>query len=611
MSQGKTSIITRIIKRIKHNARSLFKQKSGGAKKADIGLAMEQVIKARETQTFPSLAQLVHLPKLLTATEKQIALVAILTIITTGSVLGFQYFNGGRVEVASIGGVYTEGFIGFPQLINPLYASTSDADNDLAHLIYSGLMRYDSNEGLVPDLAESYTVSEDGKTYTFNLRDDAKWHDGKPVQVDDIIFTFTAIQNPEYRSPLQISFSGISIKQTGEHTVVFELSEPFNPFLSLLTVGILPSHLWQDIAPLNVAVTELNKKPIGSGPFTFEKLEKDIKGIRSYTLSANRDFYRGSPKIDSFIVKFYTDATSATEALRNQNIEGISYLPPEVVTDFENDPKLNIFSPALHQYNAVFFNQKNSVVIEDDAVRKALAGSVDRIELINEALGGRGKVTNSFILDGMIGAYPDLVVPKLDLADANKTLEDAGWLLEEGSPIRKKGEQSLSIQISTLGSEEFVKTAEVLKTQWLKVGADISINIISNTDFQNNTLRNREYDILLSGELYGIDPDPYAFWHSSQTNYPGFNLSGFSNRKADEFIEQGRIDTDPEKRAEAYRALQDLVIEENSAIFLYQPTYSFALPKKLQNVSVSHIISPADRFSTITDWYIKTKKIFE
>lgn len=585
---------------------SIFKKKSG--RKARSPLAAKQVLSVKQMKTMPSRSQLRHLPKLLSTWEKRLALVALALVVVAGGFLSLRLINTQRSEIPAVGGDYTEGLIGAPQTINPIYSLTSDVDTDLSRLVYTGLMRYDTHHGLVPDLAESFTISEDQTQYTFVLRDDVKWHDGKPFRPADVIFTINAIQTPEYNSQLAVSFAGVAVEQVDERTVRFTLDEPFAPFLSLLTVGVLPSHLWGEIAPINALRADLNNKPVGTGPYEFDKLVKDSKGnVRSYTFSRNDHFYRGAPYINTLNFKFYPDATSAIEALRNNNVEGLSFIPTEQIESFENESRLQLVYPALSQYTAAFINM-NRDPLSDGNVREALAYATDKDAIVADVLGGHGRTVDSFILEGMLGENPDLQAPGLNLDEARKKLQESGWELEDNSAVRQKDGAPLILELVTLNSTELVGVAEALKQQWAQIGVDVQIKTVDNATFQSDTLKNRAYDILLSGELYGIDPDPYAFWHSSQGAYPGLNLSGFSNRNADELIEKGRSTSNRDERAEAYRELQEIVNESVPAIFLYQPTYTYAVAKRIQGVDIPQIVIPADRFSRIETWYIKTRR---
>lgn len=596
------------------NLKKKFFSRTAGshAKRADSSLAVSQVISARKTRQVPTLTQLRHLPELLSPIEKKIAGVGLVLLIVAGALLTSRLWNSNRSTVAAVGGEYTEGLVGTPQLVNPLYAISSDVDLDLERLIFSGLMKYDPTQGLVTDLAESYEISEDHKIYTFILRQDAKWHDGTPVRAEDVVFTIGAVQNREYRSPLFISWSGVSVEQIDDRTVRFILSEPFAPFLSLTTIGLLPAHIWQDINPQNAQLTELNRKPIGSGPYRFEKLVKDAKGtIKSYTLARNTDYYALAANIELLHFKFYNDNNEALSALKNRQVEGLGFVPLEETVSLAHERDLQIIYPTLPQYTAIFFNSKHQPNLTDTAVTEALFMSTDKNAIIEKALYGHGQVINSFVLPGSLGYNSELSTIGFDLTGAQAKLEAAGWVIPEGGSVRKKGDAELTLELVTLDSSELVATANELRSQWAQAGIQLNIKIVSTSQFQNDILKNRAYDLLLSGELYGVDPDPYAFWHSSQTTYPGLNLAQFSNRKADEAIEKGRSTTNLEERAQAYKELQDYVAEAKSAIFLYQPNYAYAITEKVQNVNLPSIVVPADRFANVSAWYMKTKKIFQ
>ena len=628
------------------SVRNIFR-KSDGAKKADPNLALQQVVSARKRQGLPTKSQIKYFPQLLSKKEKQIASIAFVIIVITGILLGREFLNSQRLVVPAVGGEYTEGLVGAPQLINPLYSLTSDVDTDLTRLIYSGLMKYDTANGLVPDLAESYTISEDGKTYTFVIRDNAIWHDGEKVLADDIIFTINAIQNPDYRSPLAVSFTNVTVEQVNDRTVSFTLQEEFTPFLSFLTVGILPSHLWQEIAPFNASLAELDKKPIGSGPYIFEKLVRDSNGnLRNYELVRNPNFYGGAAYIEKITFKFYSDLASGVDSLNNHNIEGLSYVPINNLELFKKDSSFKMYFPQMHQYTALFINEDNNSILADNDVRRALATGTNKNQIIDNILLGHGLAIDTFILPGMLGENPDVTKYGYDLEAAKALLNDAGWTISnttdekvkvveeettntsetettdniedstdtaeeaEMSLIRTKDGKTLELEIVTVDSAELVQTAEEIKAQWLELGVLANINIVSVTTLQSDILKNRNYDILLSGELYGIDTDPYAFWHSSQSDYPGLNLSQFANSEADDYIEAGRTTQDIEKRTKAYQELQNIVAEEIPAIFLYQPYYVYVTASKIKGVTIEQMVSPADRFSRINEWHIKTRKVF-
>lgn len=582
-----------------------FPQKNSAKKR----LALSQVLHIKRGRFVPTWGQIMHFPKLLSSGEQKLLIGALAVTVVAGAALAWQLLGSIQTTVARVGGEYTEGLVGSPQLVNPLYA-VSGVDADLAVLLYNGLMRYDSKDGLVTDLAESYTISEDGKVYQFVLRSDAKWHDGKPVTAKDVLFTFNSIQNPEYLSAFSGVFSGVTIEVLEDgRTIQLTRTEALAPFLSYLTIGILPSHLWQNIPPASALTTELNIKPIGSGPYAFEKLTKDTGGvIRTYELKRNTDYHLGAPFISQLHFKFYSSLTAAVEALRNNNVQGISYLP---ITDFESFEKrsgITISSPTIPQYNAIFINENADTVLESSVVRKAVAHAIDKDALVRDALGDKANPVNSFILPGMLGEHPELATLAFDQTKAIELLEADGWKVAEGAQIRTKGEVGLRFTLTVINAPELVLVAETLKEQLLAIGLDMQIAVVDAATFQSETLKTRAYDAVLSGELYTIDADPYAFWHSSQSQFPNLNLSGFVNRKADELIEAGRKETNPETRAKNYRDLQDIVAEEMPAIFLYQPQYLYPHTSKLTTQNLERIATSQHRFSNVHEWYIKIKR---
>ncbi len=574
-------------------------------------LALDQVLAVRKSNWIPRLRQWRYLPRLLSKGEKRLVAVGLLLVVVSGTILGYQTFFRNPILTPAVGGDYTEGVIGSPQFINPLYAVSSDVDSDFTALVFSGLMRFDTAQGLGADLASSYTVSEDGKVYDFTLRDDAYFHDGKPVTAADVLFTFNAIQNPDYNSPLSKIFNDVTIEQTGDITIRFTLDEPFAPFLSYLTVGILPSHIWSGIAPVSALTTALNQKPIGSGPFVFEKLRKDTNGkVHSYEFKRHNRYHLGTVYIEHLEFKFYASQLEATEALRNGNVQGLAYLPALDAPGFQKNNAITIATPSIPQYTALFFNQKKNSMLADKTIRTALANATNKDAIISTALNGYAKPANSFILENMIGYTPDLVTPTYNLETASALFAEKGWTLTDGNPYRVKGTDTLKFVITTVNVPELTSVAEEIKKQWALAGVEVVVNPVSSLDLQTSILKERNYEILLSGELYGFDADPYAFWHSSQTTHPNLNLAQFANREADTSIEKGRTATSTEARAEAYKKLQEIVANEVPAVFLYQPFYTYPHSSKITTPNLEHIGSPSNRFGNIFEWYMKTKRSF-
>ncbi len=512
--------------------------------------------------------------------------------------------------VPARGGSYTEGLIGAPQFVNPLYASGNDVDQDLVRLIYSGLMKWDPSAGLIPDLAESYTVSADEKVYTFSLRNDATWHDGTQVTPRDVIFTFHTIQNPSYGSPIAPTFQSVSVEQVDDRTVSFVLDEPFAPFLSTLTVGILPAEYWGELDPGTMRLAERNLIPIGSGPYAFRELEKDKRGsVKSYTVTRYARYYGGAAFLETMVFKFYPSTAEALDALRNRRVEGIAFASKESITDLSGQ---QILTPSLPQITALFFNLKNTVVA-DKELRVALGAATNKAEIVSSVLQGQAaEIHNAILPTYQTGdaAYqnPTPYSPET----AVQKLEALGWTLPEGAAVRIKtvnGEQkTLTLKITTVDQPETVAVANKIAEMWKLVGIDAQVDAVAPTTFRDETLKNRSYDILLTGILMGADPDPYSFWHSSQSQAPGLNLSQFGSRKADEWIEKARATGNVDGRKAAYESFAGVINETLPALFLYQPTYTYVTAEKIRGIALETIVVPADRFGQVNQWYVKTRK---
>lgn len=596
--------------------KTLFSKSTGRTGQRTKDLTFRQVLSATKQGGMPSWQQWKQLPRVLSIGERKILLSAVSLLVLSFSSLSFWYIVSHEVDIPAIGGEYTEALIGEPQFINPLYASASDVDADLTRLVYSGLLKWDPETGLTNDLASEVTASEDGKTYTITIRDDAKFHNGENVRAADVIFTIEAIQDPQYRSQLAVSFRGVAISQVDERTVAFTLEQPFAPFLSTLTVGILPAGVWSEIDPRNAPLASRNLEPVGSGPYRFAEFAKDKSGnILSYALERNPSYYGGAASIDKLTFKFYASATEAVRALENKNVEGVSFIPADMEEEVARARSVTLLHPDIPREVALYFNQTTYEPLKDKAVRAAIAQAIDKQSIVNEVLGGNGRVIEAPILPGMLGEHPDVAKIGYDQAGANAALEEAGYKLPEGGTVRglKKAPadgsaNELSVTITTVQSPEFIRVAELISSQLASVGIKTQVKSVENNSFFDTVIQSKDYQILLTGTLFGLDPDPYPFWHSSQTRSGGLNLALYANRNADTLLETARNATNSDERAQKYREFQDIIASDVPAVFLYQSTYAYAISNKIKGVTIERLVSPADRFATITEWYVKTKK---
>lgn len=511
-------------------------------------------------------------------------------------------------EVPKVGGEYIEGIVGQPLYVNPVISQTSEADGDLTQLIYSGLFKYDKDGNVVPDLVESYSISDDQKEYKVLLRKNIIWHDGQALDAQDVFFTFNVLQDASYKSPLRQSLQGVDVRVEDDYTIVFSLKNQYVGFLDNLTVGILPKHLWENIAPEKFALAEYNLHPIGSGPYAFSDLQKNADGtILTFKLAAFKNYYDGGPYISNLTFNFYPDDDALIAAYNKKEIMGMGSIPPQNIKNIKNIKSTNINQLVIPRYFAVFFNQTKSIALADDNVRKALNLGVNRQEIIDDVLYGKGMALTSPFFPQMNG-YVDNK-NQFDIEGAKKILDDAGWKLDDN--VRKKDKTKLEFELITTDWPEFVQTADMLKAQWERLGAIVNVKVLTVSDLQQNYIKTREYDSLLFGQGISFNPDLYSFWHSSQKNDPGLNLSMFDNKEADGLLEKMRQETDQSKRTESYQKFQEILSKENPAAFLYGRYYLYPTSTTLRGIDVQNINSPQQRFTDVNKWYVKTKRVWK
>lgn len=552
-----------------------------------------------------------NIPKVLSLKEKILFYFLIALLIGSLAAWGIFFYFSKTDAIAAQGGEYIEGIVGQPQHINPVIAASNNADDDISQLVYSSLLKYNTEGGLKNDLTESYEISEDKMLYTFRLRKNVLWHDGQPLNAHDVLFTVNLITDPAYKSPLRYNWQGIETNLIDDYTITFGIKNPYVGLLNNFTFGILPKHTWETVSPDQFSLADINLEPIGSGPYKYSVFQKDSDGnIISYKLAANPNYYEDRSYISKVTFNFYPDDGSILEAYNKKEIMGISSLSPQKTAQIKLQQSTALHKFSLPRYFAVFVNQTKSVPLANDEVRESISYATNREEIINRVLGGNGQPIYSPILPGMIGYSDEIEKRQFDLDKANKILDDGGWSRGEDG-FRAKNGVVLEINLVTTDWEELQQTAEMIKEQWEKIGARVNLNILSISDIQQNYIRPREYEALLFGQVLGADPDPYSFWHATQKKDPGLNLSLFGDDKADELIESGRAEFDSEKRASTYREFQQIIAKEAPAVFLYSPDYIYPVNKKVRGINAQNLVSPASRFSDIDLWYIKTKRIWK
>jgi peptide/nickel transport system substrate-binding protein len=528
------------------------------------------------------------------------------------------------VEVPKNGGTITEGIIGIPTLVNPVVAN-SEADKDLTSLIYSGLMRKDSSGNLIPDLAISLPlISEDGKEYTFTIREGAKFHNGKSVTADDVIFTIEKIKDPTIKSPQKTRWDGVSVSKRDEKTVVFTSSEPYSSFINNTTIGILPSLLWKDVSSSEFSISSLNNiKAIGSGPFKVKKVTKDEDGFsKKYELERFNDFILGKPLIKYFNIISFDNEKDVLKALQSKTINQAGCISPENMSSIKKE-NFSVYTTVLPRLFGLFFNTKNNKILSDSNILKAIDMSIDRQDIIDQVLNTYGSIVSSPIPEKIVSNSKENTYNNAIIDKANKLLEDNGWVLgtdgirskEVKTKVDKKIETSvtrLSFSITTGNTPELRKAVGLIKNQLSKIGIEVDISKVYETGQLNQLIRNRDYESLFFGQIINHQTDLYSFWHSSQISDSGLNIAMYNNRKVDSILESIiKEKSDSEGLNAKYLELQKEFSNNIPAIFIYSPKYIYITTKNISNISLDNIVNPQDRFSEVFLWSANTDKVWK
>lgn len=539
-------------------------------------------------------------------------------LLATSVIMMLAYINRETtVPIPERGGSLTEGVVGTARFINPLLA-TSDVDQSLSLLVYSGLTRATPDGNYAPDLAEAYEISDDGTTYTFTLRPDLTFHDGTPLTTEDVAFTIELAQRPDIKSPKRADWEGVVVTVIDERTIQFTLERPYAPFLENTTLGILPAHRWRMVMPDDFPFHQLNTHPIGSGPFLVSDVQTDQSGtIQQYNLASFSDFSLGRPYLSTIAIRLYPNTESLLRAFGQGQIESIAGVGAEVLTSMSLEES-QILRSTLPRVFAVFFNQNRAPVFTDASVRRALDTALDKQQIIEDVLGGYGSVLDNPIPPGILSdassTPPNATTTEATeprITRAQEILMDGGWELNEETGIWQEGETPLSFSLTTADTPQLAATAQAVATTWRELGADVIVQTYAANDLSIGVIRPREYEALLFGEVVGRTLDLFAFWHSSQRNDPGLNLALYANTTADRLLTQARSETDRAARENTYREFVDVIQEDTPAAFLYAPEFVYIIPEQLQGVELGSLTTPAERFITVHEWHTETERVWD
>ncbi len=476
---------------------------------------------------------------------------------------------------------------------------------------YSHLVIYSdtSMSAIAGDLAEDWDVAGDGVTWTFRLREGLTWHDGEPVTADDVRFTLELYADPaqqavnagtvqnalvggtEYGEGTADSISGVEV--VDERTIQLTTPEPNAAFLDLMTrIFILPEHSLGQIPRDQILESDWwTTNPIGTGPFQFVQYEPD----QSIELERFDDYWRGAPRLDRLINRYFLEAGTSIIALEAGEID-FTYATADEAIRLEDNPNVTVVPGPSQVINFLNLNPNAVEAFQDTRVRQAIAYAIDR-EAIIEGL-WQGAAEPAYCLFNNPNYVPDdLNTYDYNPEMARELLAEAGW-----DPDTVGEFEAITYYTDQLSSDILVAIQQYL--------ADVDINIVPrNVDvptFVNEYYEDSTFQIGYAGAGNGPDPQgSYGYFHSSQTWPTGTNAISYSNPELDALLEQGLAELDPTARAEIYQEVCRILNEEQPWIFLWVTTRYGAVSNRIGNFQYTPAPGGGRYYDAAEDWFIR------
>lgn len=495
-----------------------------------------------------------------------------------------------------------EGAVGSVSTLNPLYVTHNQIERDIQALVFDRLVTIGSDGNPKPELATTWAISEDGMEYTFFLRSDVTWHDGEEFNAEDVIFTFQTVQALEGEDSFSREFNDLTFQKIDDFTVVVNLPETNPTLMDTLAFQIVPEHILGEIRPANIKFSSFNKHPIGTGPFMIQSL-----GSETLVLLRHEDYYAGTPTLEKITYRFYSDEVEAADALRTFEIHTLVNPTGNTlkkINSYQSYTQYS-FTSQLRQ-KLIYFNLRNTGPLSYPTVRQALSAATDRQLLVKTLVeGGTPSIgpipQNSWAFDSTIDRFT------FDIERANQLLDQTSWIYPEGdtaAEYRSNAEGELIIPVTYLETETNNNILSLLQEQWKKAGIRLELNPQSYERISSETVPRRNFDALLFEIECTPDPDKYNFWHSSNIEYPGLNLSGYNFERVDILLERARTETEKDSRAEDYGLFQMFIMTDMPALYLYHPNYTFIAHTSVKGILLSDAVLPHQRYDQVELWKI-------
>lgn len=461
-------------------------------------------------------------------------------------------------------------------------------------VLFPGLVRPDEELRPTPDLAESWTTSDDGLRITFKLRPGVTWHDGAPFSAHDVKFTFDQVVDLSSGSRLRSDFAALAgVDVEDSLTVTFRLRTPFAPFLTLLgyNAGILPKHLLQG-KPLSAATDFNRRHPVGTGPFMVQEV---VPGA-SITLVRNPRYFGSAPHLDRIVFKVVPDLNAQVAQLRAGELDLIT-IEPANLASVQGAPGIEVLQVPVVQHYYVAFNTTRAR-FRSAEVRRALGMAINREAIIKGVMRDYADLPRGTIPVALKGYFADSLAPTPYAPDsALLLLARAGWRRGNDGTLRDGSGVPFAAELLVdKGNPTREQSALSVQQDLGKIGIDVTIRTMEFAALVRDRILPGNFDATLIWWTTPPDPDQYAFYHSGQDN----NNVKWSNPRADSLLALGRITLDTAQRRAIYHAFQRVEMDDPPVLVLFYPREIQAVSARLEgfpSLGIRDALRHSERFA--------------
>ena len=520
-------------------------------------------------------------------------------------VMSFSAGAGPKKESALNGGSLSYGEYGRPATLDPI-TSNEMISLRLTELIFNGLVGINEKQEIVPELAERWERSSDGRTYTFTLRKDVTWHpregeEQKSFTADDVIFTYKIMMHPKTITPLKVRYEFIdTVEKLNDYTVKFTLKRPILNALAKFSFKVIPKH-----GPSNPTYLTRDdafvQNPIGTGPY----LLKNITAEREIVLAANDKYFKGRPHVDTIVAKPFADQNIMTQALMFNAIDMIVLVNPRDIPEIQGDKRFILQPYNALSYSFFGYNVRNPL-LADKRVRKAFTCAVNRQEMLDSFFNGQGTIISGPFAPGSWAYNLDVQPIPFDPQKAMALLQEAGFSKGADGFMQKDGKKlSLSLKVPIEKESEAVKRVVLAFKNYLKnIGVDIKVEFKEWQAWKEDVFLEHDFDVIFASWVFDDSADISSLFHSGEIGPWKNNFGGYSNPEVDGLINESKLTLDHEKRRTINRKLHAILADENPYTFLWTLTNYAAYHKKVRHVA----IHPYKFFSYADNWFIEEKE---